>query len=73
MSTFSYGGRVTVSDEREPMTIYDLLRKLMADQPWTEDERREAAALITELERNNVLGTRAGQLTTEDVHRQEVP
>lgn len=47
-------------------TIYDLLRRIVTGGAWTEDERREAAALITELERDAVFGTRASEIRMEE-------
>lgn len=47
------------------MTIYDVLRKLIAGDAWAEEERRAAVALVEKLERVNLLGNVAGQVTTE--------
>ena len=46
-------------------TIYDVLKKLVDDSPWSEDDRRRAKALIGELQSMNVLGTIAEKLTME--------
>ena len=48
------------------MTIYDLLRRFCEPQPLSETERRDAAALIGELERMNVLGTMAREVESQD-------
>lgn len=47
------------------MTIYDVLRKLVDGSVWTENERREAFALLIELERHAILGTTASRIHTE--------
>lgn len=47
-------------------TIYDLLRRIVTGGAWTEDERRDAAALISALEQNAVFGTRASELTMKE-------
>lgn len=48
------------------MTIYDVLRKLISGEPWTEEDRRAAYALVGELERVNLLGNVAAQITTHE-------
>lgn len=49
----------------EPMTIYDLLRRLVERGAWhSEEERSQAVALIGNLERVNALGTQASVLHT---------
>jgi len=51
-------------DEGGPLsTFYDVLRKLIDDSPWTEDDRRRAVALVAELEQFNVFGTVARKIT----------
>lgn len=53
-------------DQGGPLrTIYDVLRKLIDDSPWSEDDRRRANALIAELQQFNVFGTIAEKLTLE--------
>lgn len=47
-------------------TIYDVLRKLIAGEPWTEEDRRAAYALVGELEAVNLLGNVATQVTTTE-------
>ena len=47
-------------------TIYDVLRKLIDDSPWSEAERRRAAELIRELEHFNIFGTVAHNITMKE-------
>lgn len=47
-------------------TIYDVLRKLIAGEPWNEEDRRAAYALVGELEAVNLLGNVATQVTTTE-------
>jgi hypothetical protein len=57
-------------DQGGPLhTIYDVLRKLVEDSPWSEDDRRRAKALIAELQSFNVFGTIAEKLTMEEGNR----
>lgn len=46
------------------MTLYELLRRLVFLSSMPEQERRDAMALIDDLERLNVLGTMAAQTET---------
>jgi hypothetical protein len=46
-------------------TLYDLLRRLLAGGAWTEEERREAVALINQLEQSAVFGNRVAEITMQ--------
>jgi hypothetical protein len=57
-------------DEGGPLsTIYDVLRKLIDDSPWSEEDRRRAVALVKELEQFNVFGTVAQKITMKESKR----
>lgn len=66
MTSYVYkdGLAVPVPPPREPMTIFDVLRKLIGGDPWNEEERREAYLLIGELEHHGILGNLAQVITT---------
>lgn len=54
------------TEGRHPTTIYDVLRKLISGEPWREEERRAAYALVSELEAVNLLGNVAQTITAHD-------
>lgn len=54
---WEFDGYQWLPPEPVPMSIYDILRKLIAGDPWGEEERREAEELITTLEASASLGT----------------
>lgn len=66
MSGWLYKDGLAVPAPRpeEGMTVFDVLRKLVSGDPWNEEERRQAFALIGELERQGVLGNRAAEIHT---------
>lgn len=50
------------------MTIYDVLRRIVEARPFADHERIEALRLLGQLERLNVLGTVAGQVSEGHEH-----
>lgn len=60
-------GDTSISTEGRPLTtIYDVLRKLISGEPWHEEERRAAYALVSELESVNLLGNVAQTITANE-------
>lgn len=61
---WEWTGTEWVPPDPEPLSIYDILRRLIAGDPWGPVERREAEELITRLEATAALGTISSQERT---------